>query len=231
MPAQAYVCRLYFANSVCDLIFPLDKQVGERSENAWRQRARRRCISSSRAGLLGGKGANLAEMANIGLPVPPGFTITAEACGQYFASGKKWPEGLEEEVKENLARLEKVTGQKLGDREDPLLVSVRSGAAVSMPGMMDTILNLGLNDEAVVGLAKQSGDERFAWDCYRRFIEMFGNVAMKVPHRIFDEVLTEARKKAGVKFDSQLSAEQLKEVVARFKRIYEENTGEDFPGR
>ena len=179
--------------------------------------------------LLGGKGANLAEMANIGLPVPPGFTITAEACGQYFTSGRKWPDGLEQEIKENLARLEEVTGQKLGNSENPLLVSVRSGAAVSMPGMMDTILNLGLNDEAVVGLAAQGGDERFAWDCYRRFIDMFGDVAMKVPHRLFDEVLTQEREEAGVKFDSQLSAGQFKDIVERFKRIYQENAGESFP--
>ena len=143
--------------------------------------------------LLGGKGANLAEMANVGLPVPPGFTLTAEVCRQYLQNDGEWPEGLEEALQENLARLEEVTDRKLGDNENPLLVSVRSGAAVSMPGMMDTILNLGLNDEAVQGLAKQSGDERFAWDCYRRFIQMFGNVAMFIPHRLFDQMLHEER--------------------------------------
>ena len=130
--------------------------------------------------LLGGKGANLAEMSNVGLPVPPGFTITTEACRQYQLT-QGWPEGIEGEVRGHLAMLEKVTGRKLGDERNPLLVSVRSGAAVSMPGMMDTVLNLGLNDAAVQGLAEQSGDERFAWDCYRRFIQMFGNVAMNVP--------------------------------------------------
>ena len=179
--------------------------------------------------LLGGKGANLAEMANIGLPVPPGFTLTAQVCKEYFEAGNKWPEGLEEEVDENLARLEEVTGRDLGDNDNPLLVSVRSGAAQSMPGMMDTILNLGLNDDSVQGLAKQAGDERFAWDCYRRFIQMFGDVAMHVSHDLFEEVLAEEREKAGVKFDSQLTTEQLKEVVEKFKGIYQENTGEPFP--
>ncbi len=179
--------------------------------------------------LLGGKGANLAEMSNVGLPVPPGFTITTETCDEFYKVGKKWPEGLDKELDQNLAHLEEVTGRKLGDQNDPLLVSVRSGAAISMPGMMDTILNLGLNDTAVEGLTAQSGDARFAWDCYRRFIEMFGNVAMYIPHRSFDAVLHREREKAGVQFDSQLSAEQLKEVVEEFKGIYKENTNEDFP--
>jgi pyruvate,orthophosphate dikinase len=179
--------------------------------------------------LLGGKGANLAEMANVGLPVPPGFTLTTEVCKEFLERDQKWPEGLEESLDENLARLEEVTGRKLGDAENPLLVSVRSGAAVSMPGMMDTILNLGLNDEAVEGLAKQSGDERFAWDCYRRFIQMFGNVAMFIPHHEFDRLLHEEREKVGVQFDSQLSVDALKEIVEEFKRIFKENTGEEFP--
>ncbi|MFO8008514.1 MAG: pyruvate, phosphate dikinase, partial [Candidatus Brocadiia bacterium] len=179
--------------------------------------------------LLGGKGANLAEMGNVGLPVPPGFTITTEVCREFLERDQQWPDGLQEELEQNLARLEEVTGRKLGDRKDPLLVSVRSGAAVSMPGMMDTILNLGLNDDAVQGLAAQSGDERFAWDCYRRFIQMFGNVAMFIPHRQFDQMLHDEREKAGVDFDSQLNVEQLKEIVAEFKRIYQENTGEQFP--
>jgi len=179
--------------------------------------------------LLGGKGANLAEMSNVGLPVPPGFTLTTETCDEFYKVGKKWPDGLEQELDENIARLEEVTGRKLGDKDNPLLVSVRSGAAVSMPGMMDTILNLGLNDDAVQGLAKQSGDERFAWDCYRRFIQMFGNVAMFIPHRLFDQMLHDEREKAGVEFDSQLSVDQLKEIVAEFKKIYKQNTDEDFP--
>jgi pyruvate,orthophosphate dikinase len=179
--------------------------------------------------LLGGKGANLAEMSNVGLPVPPGFTLTAQTCADFYEAGKQWPEGLEAELDENIAKLEETTGRRLGERENPLLVSVRSGAAVSMPGMMDTVLNLGLNDESVKGLAAQSGDERFAWDCYRRFIQMFGNVAMFVPHRLFDGVLHEEREKAGVQYDSQLTAEQLAEVVEEFKSIYQDNTGEQFP--
>ncbi len=179
--------------------------------------------------LLGGKGANLAEMANVGLPVPPGFTITTEMCRQYLRNNGQWPDGLEDALDENLAHLEEVTGRELGGRENPLLVSVRSGGAVSMPGMMDTILNLGLNDDAVAGLAEESGDERFAWDCYRRFIQMFGNVAMFIPHGDFDDILHEEREKAGVQYDSQLNAEQLKEIVADFKAIYKKDTGEEFP--
>ncbi|KPK66276.1 MAG: pyruvate phosphate dikinase [Planctomycetes bacterium SM23_32] len=179
--------------------------------------------------LLGGKGANLAEMSNVGLPVPPGFTITTQTCADFYKAGKQWPEGLEAELDQNIAKLEETTGRKLGDRHDPLLVSVRSGAAASMPGMMDTILNLGLNDESVQGLATESGNERFAWDCYRRFIEMFGNVAMFVPHRLFDQVLHKEREEAGVQYDSQLAAEQLAQVVEEFKAIYRDNTGEDFP--
>jgi len=185
--------------------------------------------SSKLRDLLGGKGADLAEMSNVGLPVPPGFTITTETCRDFYKANKQWPKGLDAELDENIAKLERTTGRKLDDKDDPLLVSVRSGAAVSMPGMMDTVLNLGLTDQSVLGLAKVSGDERFAWDCYRRFIEMFGNVAMFVPHRFFDEVLAKTRTKAGVQFDSQLKAAQLKEIAAEFKRIYRENTHEDFP--
>ncbi|MEF8787669.1 MAG: putative PEP-binding protein [Planctomycetota bacterium] len=150
-------------------------------------------------------------------------------CKEFFEKGNEWPEGLDKAVDENLERLEEVTGRDLGDTEDPLLVSVRSGAAQSMPGMMDTILNLGLNDDAVQGLAHQSGDERFAWDCYRRFIQMFGDVAMGVDHDLFEEELANQREKAGVKYDSQLSADDLKEIVEKFKDIYAENTGEEFP--
>ena len=178
--------------------------------------------------LLGGKGANLAEMSNVGLPVPPGFTITTEACRRYQDT-QEWPKGLEAQVARELKKLEKVTGRKLGDEHNPLLVSVRSGGAVSMPGMMDTVLNLGLNDDAVQGLAEQSGDARFAWDCYRRFIQMFGSVAMNIPHADFDGFLHRARAKAGVKFDSQLSAADLKGIVAEFKKIYKKDAGEAFP--
>jgi len=179
--------------------------------------------------LLGGKGANLAEMSNVGLPVPPGFTITTEMCRAFYENDQQWPEGLEAAMDGNIAKLEEATGRRLGDKDDPLLVSVRSGAAVSMPGMMDTVLNLGLNDAAVLGLAKQSGDERFAWDCYRRFVQMFGNVAMFIPHRQFDGMLHAEREKAGVQFDSQLGAEQLQEIVAEFKKIYRASTDEEFP--
>ncbi|MBD3263926.1 MAG: pyruvate, phosphate dikinase, partial [Candidatus Omnitrophica bacterium] len=136
--------------------------------------------------LLGGKGANLAEMSNIGLPVPPGFTLTTEVCKSYYENNKKYPAGLDSQIEANLKKLEKSLGKKFGDKNNPLLVSVRSGAAVSMPGMMDTILNLGLNDKSVEGLAELTGNARFAWDSYRRFIQMFGDVAMGVPHRAFD---------------------------------------------
>jgi len=179
--------------------------------------------------LLGGKGANLAEMSNIGLPVPPGFTLTTQTCADFYDAGKQWPAGLDAEMDANIAKLEEVTGRKLGDENDPLLVSVRSGAAVSMPGMMDTVLNLGMNDKAVVGLTKQSGDERFAWDCYRRFIQMFGNVAMNISHDLFDNVMHRERDKAGVANDSELSADCIKGIVAEFKVIYKDNIGSDLP--
>ncbi len=138
---------------------------------------------------LGGKGANLAEMSSIGLPVPPGFTITTEVCHLYYKNEWKYPEGLSEEVDQYIANLEEITGKKFGDKKNPLLLSVRSGAALSMPGMMDTVLNLGLTDEAVEGLAELVDNPRFAWDCYRRFINMFGDVAMGVPHHRFEEEL------------------------------------------
>ena len=136
--------------------------------------------------LLGGKGANLAEMTNLGIPVPPGFTISTVACKQFYALGEKWPDGLAEQIEENLKRLEEATGKKFGSRDNPLLVSVRSGAAVSLPGMMDTILNLGINDETVRGLIQKSGNERFAYDAYRRFIQMFSNVVLEVDHHGFE---------------------------------------------
>ena len=179
--------------------------------------------------LLGGKGANLAEMVNIGLPVPPGFTLTAEVCDYYNKNGKTYPKSLEKEVGEHLSKLEKVSGKKFGDSTNPLLVSVRSGAAVSMPGMMDTILNLGLNDKSVAGLAKKSGNERFAYDSYRRFIQMFGNVTKGVNSSHFEEALEEVKEKIHVTEDKDIPAESLKKLVEEFKAIYKEHTKEDFP--
>ncbi|SMO42994.1 pyruvate phosphate dikinase [Balnearium lithotrophicum] len=179
--------------------------------------------------LLGGKGANLAEMTNLGLPVPPGITITTEVCKEYFELGQKFPEGMWEQVLEGLRKIEQEMGKKFGDKDNPLLVSVRSGAPVSMPGMMDTILNLGLNDETVEGLAKSTGNERFAWDSYRRFIQMFGNVVMGIPHEKFEEILEEKKKEVGAKQDVDLTAEDLKDVVKRYKELVKRETGRDFP--
>ncbi len=179
--------------------------------------------------LLGGKGANLAEMTNLGLPVPPGITITTEVCKEYFKEGQKFPEGMWEQVLEGLHKIEKEMGKKFGDRKNPLLVSVRSGAPVSMPGMMDTILNLGLNDETVEGLAESTGNERFAWDSYRRFIQMFGNVVMGIPHEKFEEILEEKKREVGAKQDVDLTAEDLKDVVKRYKELVKKETGRDFP--
>ena len=179
--------------------------------------------------LLGGKGANLAEMSNLKLPIPPGFTITTDACDLYYHNDKKFPPGLEEEVEENLRRLEGIMGKKLGDPEEPLLVSVRSGAAASMPGMMDTVLNLGLNDRSTAGLAKRSNNERFALDSYRRFIQMFGNVVLGIQHEKFEEALDMVKMKKRVVYDLDLDVEDLKEVVVQFKNLVKEETGEDFP--
>ena len=179
--------------------------------------------------ILGGKGANLAEMTNIGVPVPAGFTITTETCDLYNKNGKKWPAGLEEQVRENVAKLEKAMGLKLGDRNNPLLVSVRSGAAVSMPGMMDTVLNLGLNAEVVQGLIVKTENERFAWDSYRRFIQMFGDVVMEVPHDDFEHILEKKKQQVGAKSDTELNANDLKDVVRQYKKIYLEHTKEEFP--
>lgn len=179
--------------------------------------------------LLGGKGANLAEMTLLGIPVPGGFTITTEACALYYESGKKWPAGLEAEIDKNMKRLEEAMGAKFGDRENPLLVSVRSGAAVSMPGMMDTVLNLGLSSEVVQGLIVKTENERFAWDAYRRFIQMFGNVVMNIPHEDFEHILEGKKAQLGVKNDVDLSARDLKEIVRQYKKIYQEHTGEEFP--
>jgi pyruvate,orthophosphate dikinase len=178
---------------------------------------------------LGGKGANLAEMTSIGVPVPPGFTIGTKVCSEYYKSGGKWPAGLQAEVDENLAKLEKAMNARLGDPKNPLLVSVRSGAAVSMPGMMDTVLNLGLNDEVIEGIIKKTKNPRFAYDIYRRFIDMFGDVVMGCDHEYFEEVIHAAKKKARVELDNELSAEQLKEVVDKYKSVYKKHVGELFP--
>ncbi|MDP8246839.1 MAG: pyruvate, phosphate dikinase [Candidatus Tritonobacter lacicola] len=179
--------------------------------------------------LLGGKGANLAEMNSAGLPVPPGFTITTEACRQYYIGKGRWPEGLAGEVERNLRKLERLTGKKLGGSRNPLLVSVRSGAAVSMPGMMDTVLNLGLNPDSMTALMKLTGNPRFVWDAYRRFIQMFGDVVMGVPHHEFEHALDRVKSKRGAKQDTDLSAGDLQEVVAAYKKIYKKHTREDFP--
>jgi len=179
--------------------------------------------------LLGGKGANLAEMTNLGVPVPPGFTIATIVCGEYYKSKGKWPKALAEEVDKNLARLEKAMAARLGNPDRPLLVSVRSGAAMSMPGMMDTVLNLGLNDKVIEGIIERTGNARFAYDIYRRFIDMFGDVVMGCRHEYFEEVLGAAKKKAKVKLDNELNAEQLKEVVEGYKKVYKKHVGELFP--
>jgi pyruvate,orthophosphate dikinase len=179
--------------------------------------------------LLGGKGIGLAEMTAIGIPVPAGFTVTTGACVAYMRAGRQVPDGLEEEVAEHMTRLEETTGKRFGDPSDPLLVSVRSGAAVSMPGMMDTILNLGLNDEAVDGLARVTENPRFAYDAYRRLIQMYGDVVAGVDAQRFEEAIAEARDRAGAAHDGELEAEQLDELVGRFKQIYRQDTGENFP--
>ncbi len=178
--------------------------------------------------LLGGKGAGLAEMTAIGLPVPPGFTITTETCIKFFENGNKFPEGLWEQVLDAMKKLENKTGKIFGSDENPLLVSVRSGAPISMPGMMDTILNLGLTDKSVEGLAKQTNNPRFAWDAYRRLLQMFGNVVLSIPHEEFEEKLDEIKKKYGAKQDVELSVDALKELVEEYKKIYK-NHGYEFP--
>ena len=178
---------------------------------------------------LGGKGANLAEMTNLGIPVPPGFTISTGVCAAYYENHNKYSAGIKEEVEAGLKRLEKVMKKKLGDPVDPLLVSVRSGAAVSMPGMMDTILNLGMNDKAVHGLAKKTHNPRFAWDAYRRFIQMYGDVVMGVEHDLFEEALASIKKSKNVELDTGLGAVELEKLVDEYKKIVRQNTGKDFP--
>lgn len=179
--------------------------------------------------LLGGKGANLAEMTKIGLPVPPGVIISTQACKDYYKDGQKFPEGLKDQIIEHIAYLESVTGKGFGDRDNPLLVSVRSGAAVSMPGMMDTILNLGLNDDTVKGLAKSTGDERFAFDCYRRFISMYSDVVMGIEHAAFESILRAHKKKLEIEHDNELKSEDLKMIIQEFKSMLRLKHGNEFP--
>ena len=179
--------------------------------------------------LLGGKGANLAEMTRLGMPVPQGFTITTEACTKYYEDGKQISSEIEEEIFEYIKKMEKITGKKFGDKENPLLVSVRSGARASMPGMMDTILNLGLNEEVVETLAKKSGNPRWAWDCYRRFIQMYSDVVMEVGKKYFEQLIDKMKEEKGVKLDVELTAEDLKELAREFKAEYKEKIGEEFP--
>ena len=179
--------------------------------------------------LLGGKGANLAEMTNLGLPVPQGFTITTEACTQYYEDGKKINDEIMDQIMDHIGKMEGITGKKFGDKENPLLVSVRSGARASMPGMMDTILNLGLNEEVVEVLAAKSGNPRWAWDCYRRFIQMFSDVVMEVGKKYFEELIDKMKKEKGVTQDVDLTADDLKELAEQFKAEYKEKIGKDFP--
>ena len=179
--------------------------------------------------LLGGKGAGLCEMTKLKLPVPPGFTITTEVCKKYYENNKKLPKTLMSEVKKNIAKIERKTGKKWNSKSNPLLVSVRSGAALSMPGMMDTILNLGLNEQTVIGLAEKSKNPRFAWDSYRRFVQLFGKVVFGVDDKKFDDVLNEAKRKQNVKGDSELNEESLRNIVEKYKKICDEHTGRKFP--
>ena len=186
--------------------------------------------NASMKNLLGGKGANLAEMVGLGMPVPAGFTVTSEACNRYYDDGKKIDSKIEEEIFAYMEKLEKIAGKKFGDAQNPLLVSVRSGSRASMPGMMDTILNLGLNDLVVEGFAKKTGNPRFAYDSYRRFIQMFSDVVMDVPKHSFERIIDKMKEEKGVKLDADLSAEDIKEMVARFKAYFKEQKGFDFPG-
>ena len=185
--------------------------------------------------LLGGKGANLAEMCHLGLPVPPGFTISTEVCAHFYANGRSYPRALEAQVERALAEIEHVVAKRFGDEHNPLLVSVRSGARVSMPGMMDTVLNLGLNDATVLGLAQRSGDERFAWDAYRRFLQMYGDVVLSIEagedddFDPFQRALEALKQRRRVKTDPELGADDLRELVRTFKGIVREHTGKDFP--
>ena len=179
--------------------------------------------------LLGGKGANLAEMSNLGLPVPPGMTITTEVCSWFYDNGRSYPDDLADQVKAALAHIGKLTDRTFGDAERPLLLSVRSGARASMPGMMDTVLNLGLNDRSVLAMARDAGDERFAYDSYRRFIQMYADVVMGLDHEVFEDILEDEKARYGHELDTDLSAEEWKQVIARYKQTIEEELEEPFP--
>ena len=179
--------------------------------------------------LLGGKGANLAEMTGLGLPVPQGFTITTEACTQYYEDGREINAEIQGQINEYIEKMEEITGKKFGDKENPLLVSVRSGARASMPGMMDTILNLGLNEDVVEVIAKKSNNPRWAWDCYRRFIQMYSDVVMEVGKKYFEELIDKMKAERGVTYDVELTADDLKELAGQFKAEYKEKIGQDFP--
>ena len=181
--------------------------------------------------LLGGKGANLAEMTNIGLPVPQGFTITTEACTQYYEDGRQINDEIQAQIMEYITKMEAITGKKFGDLENPLLVSVRSGARASMPGMMDTILNLGLNEDVVEVMAKKSGNPRWAWDCYRRFIQMYSDVVMEVGKKYFEQLIDQMKAKKGVTQDVELNAEDLKELAGQFKAEYKAKIRPGLPHR
>jgi pyruvate,orthophosphate dikinase len=185
--------------------------------------------SGSLRNLLGGKGANLAEMTNLGMPVPQGFTVTTEACIRYYDDNETITSNIQDEIFANLSQLEKVTGKSFGNPANPLLVSVRSGARASMPGMMDTILNLGMNDTVVEGVAKLTNNPRFAYDSYRRFIQMFSDVVMELPKHNFEEIIDEMKEHRGIKQDTDFSADDLKEMVAKFKQYYKDNKHTDFP--
>ncbi|UCD33119.1 MAG: pyruvate, phosphate dikinase [Desulfobacterales bacterium] len=198
-----------------DEVEQAEKQVGGEWENV--------------RGLLGGKGANLAEMVRVGIPVPPGFTVTTEACIAYLDAAETFPEGLQEQLLEALKKVEKITGKKFGNPKNPLLVSCRSGGKFSMPGMMDTVLNIGLNDKTAKGMIELTGDERFVYDLYRRLVQMFGSVVMGAPDEPFEEILTEARRKAGVETDTELSADDWKKVTKKFKTIFKQYAGRNFP--
>ena len=185
--------------------------------------------NASMRDLLGGKGAGVAEMTNAGLPVPPGFTITTEACNEYYADGKQFPKGLWEQTQAALHVVEEKTGKNFGDAANPLLVSVRSGAKFSMPGMMDTVLNLGLNDETVKGLIARSGDARFCYDAYRRFVQMFSKIVLDAKPEAFEQKLTEYREKTGAANDAEIPADALEQMVADFKQIARDASGRPFP--